>query len=50
MRRKTWFKTFKPFKTFQVKIFSEHFERLKLLERFERALALSWEAPWPITR
>lgn len=40
MRIKTWFKTFKPFqrfKSFQIKIFSEDFERLELLERFERA-------------
>ena len=40
MRGKTWFKTFKPlkrFKSFQIKICSEHFERLELLERFERA-------------
>jgi hypothetical protein len=40
MRRKTWFKTFKLFKTFksfQIKICSEHFERLELLKRFERA-------------
>ena len=40
MRRKTWFKTFEPFKTFksfQIRICSEHFELLALLERFERA-------------